>query len=235
MKAFVPPADPSSEENVVDTVHISSKIVENSGAESSKSQESIGGRKLEKGKRFLPQKSSNLSEQETKESQSRPRSSKSAPKIKIGSSSSEPTLTTPRNRGIGYDYRSQRLTDQTRKVSDSEVVTITAIEEMKMMRDDENRIDVMTPLQRRGLQSSEDLKKSKTVDDEESIQWQKVSELEESESKMLSHEEMMPSTLDTAMDWQHVQNTNYYDEEDDDKDNDDALYSPRYVPLNFVP
>lgn len=90
----------------------------------------------------------------------------------------------------------------------------------------------LTPRQRReGLHSSEEMKKrDKDEKDNESIQWEPNSlSLKELDQMMNQNQDKHHplTTLDTAIDWQQIQEVKYEDQ-DENEDEDMPLYSPRY-------
>lgn len=228
VKAFVPPTDPVVNTDDNDQQSNGHKVLEG--------QKDIPVEKNSQKKGIAKKKSSDILEAKSATISPRPTSAQSTIRVKIGSSTSEPQLVPSQNaptRGVGFDCRSQRLAKQQEKPPDLKITLETSSQEIIFQRDEEKKIDIMTPIQRGGLQSSEELRRPK-IDDDESIQWKKLTELEE--SKIGLSEGMMPSTLDTAIDWQHVQDISYHDEDDeDDERNSDPLYSPRCDLYDFFP
>jgi hypothetical protein len=234
VKAFVPPADPLAED-----VHIDSKINVQISKPSS-SEMKVGDRSARDkrgAERIIKKKSTESLEERPKSSQSRPGSAQVLPKRKIGATTSEPKLTTPRNGnqiGVGFDFRTQRLaTKQDTKALAQEISSKEVQEEVQAMRDDEAKVNAATPLQRKGVQSCEE-KKVKNEEDDESIQWKEIAPavvpLEAKGNENPLDVDAPLSTLDTAMDWQQVQNMNFLaDEETEERDDDEeeVLYSPR--------
>jgi hypothetical protein len=237
VKAFVPPADPVADELNVDSgITVSVSKPQSAEAKGEGDRSARGKRRAEK---IMKDKSSDPIEERPKSSQSRPGSAQVLPKRKIGATTSEPKLTTPRNGnqiGVGFDCRSQRLQGtkaSAKENSSNSSSSKEAEEEMKAMRDDEENMNAMTPLQRKGVQSCEDKKGVRTEEDEESIQWKEIAApLAPTPAALGLEDENVPlSTLDTAMDWQQVQEINFLEtqerEEEDEEEEEEVMYSPR--------
>lgn len=144
--------------------------------------------------------------------------------------------------GIGFDCRVQRSS-----LLSSDKSKEILLEESAMIND-ENRLNVgpltgasehsnyhLSPRRRReGLHSSEEMKKrDKDERDDESIQWEPgLSNLKDIDQMVTQNQSL--TTLDTAIDWQQIQEIKYDDEDEDENgyndDNDEmSLYSPRYI------
>jgi hypothetical protein len=232
VRAFVPPADPAAEDV---TVNLQSKIATKQiPLETTQTpKETLNRAETKTGPR-MRQKAS--VDERPKSSQSRPGSANLGPKRKIGATTSEPHLLTPRNVSeskisIGFDCRSQRVAktvQDNKSVADLQLKEIA--KEIEAMQNDEKRVDIMTPQHRRGLHSSEEAKRVKQDEDEESIQWKEIIPLQETKlNERLAGERDGPlSTLDTAMDWQQVQNLTHHDGDDDEEDEEESWHSPRF-------
>jgi hypothetical protein len=230
VKAFVPPSDPTADD-------LTTNFETKSSTSYTKTETEKVKPPVEKMRKERSRQNSSIQipEERPKSSQSRPSSAALiGPKRKIGATTSEPSILTPRNGSennisVGFDCRSQRVTQTAQeKQSFAEIPLKELVKEIEAMQDDEKRVDITTPQHRRGLHSSEDAKRIiKQDDDEESIQWKKIIPLEETKfNEPFAGDNNPLTTLDTAMDWQQVQNLPL-EEEDDDKDDEDSWHSPR--------
>ena len=228
VKAFVPPTDPLAEG--VHDFHMAIPIPNDSAemrAESAK-EKRVNKKSIKKAR-------NETTEERPKSSQSRPGSAQALPKRKIGATTSEPKLSTPRSGnqiGVGFDCRTQRLAlKHDTKATMHEISSKEVQEEIQAMCADEEKINSMTPSQRKGVQSCEE-KKLKNEEDDESIQWKEITPAPGLEAKRIENSLDAPlSTLDTAIDWQQVQDVNFLDGEESEEregDEEEVFYSPRF-------
>lgn len=228
VKAFVPPADP-----LADGVHDSRMAIPISNDSAEMRAESAKEKRVNK--KSIKKTMNETTEERPKSSQSRPGSAQVLPKRKIGATTSEPKLSTPRSGnqiGVGFDCRTQRLAlKHDTKASVHEISRKEVQEEIQAMCDDEEKINSITFSQRKGVQSCEE-KNLKKEEDDESIQWKEITPATGSEGKRIENSLDAPlSTLDTAIDWQQVQDMNFLDGEESEEregDEEEIFYSPRF-------